>query len=272
MAATDVQFMPNVQRLLAKQGTTFDNAITSFPLCCPSRATFITGQYAHNNGVFGNFAPYGWYGMQGRDNTLPVWLDDVGYRTAMIGKWLNGYGSADAHGEIPRRVRHVARAARRLGLRLPQLRHEPGRPAAHVGRPRVRDGPREVRQGPGRRPARLGRVALRRAGGADGAAALDLLGRREPRGVLARRHGRDDREARQEGGKEAQALLHLVVGRRAAPRGRRDGADGQAGTRPAARRRATPTTSPGCSCRSRRASTSRTSATSPPRSRTRRCR
>ena len=101
MAATDVQFMPNVQRLLARRGATFDNAITSFPLCCPSRATFITGQYAHNNGVAGNFAPYGWYGMAGRDNTLPVWLDKVGYRTALIGKWLNGYGSADAHGEIP---------------------------------------------------------------------------------------------------------------------------------------------------------------------------
>ena len=101
MAATDVQFMPNVQRLLARKGTTFENAITSFPLCCPSRATFITGQYAHNNGVEGNFAPWGWYGMPDRDNTLPVWLDRAGYRTALIGKWLNGYGSADAHGEIP---------------------------------------------------------------------------------------------------------------------------------------------------------------------------
>ena len=101
MAATDLAMMPNVQRLLAKQGTTFDNAITSFPLCCPSRATFITGQYSHNNGVFGNFAPYGWYGMQDRDNTLPSWLDDVGYRTALVGKWLNGYGALDVHGEIP---------------------------------------------------------------------------------------------------------------------------------------------------------------------------
>jgi N-acetylglucosamine-6-sulfatase len=101
MAASDVAFMPNVQRLLAKKGTTFDNAITSFPLCCPSRATFITGQYAHNNGVYGNFAPYGWYGMADRDNTLPVWLDDAGYRTALIGKWLNGYGAVDVHGEVP---------------------------------------------------------------------------------------------------------------------------------------------------------------------------
>ena len=93
--------MPNVRRLLAAKGTTFDDAIDSFPLCCPARATFITGQYAHNHGVAGNFAPFGWYGMKDRKNTLPAWLQDAGYRTALIGKWLNGYGARDAHGEVP---------------------------------------------------------------------------------------------------------------------------------------------------------------------------
>ncbi len=101
MATTDVAHMPNVRRLLAKQGTTFADAVDSFPLCCPARATFITGQYAHNNGVIGNFYPYGWYGMPDRGNTLPAWLDKAGYKTAMIGKWLNGYGALDGHGEIP---------------------------------------------------------------------------------------------------------------------------------------------------------------------------
>jgi N-acetylglucosamine-6-sulfatase len=65
-AAADVAQMPNVKRLLAKRGTTFADAIDSFPLCCPARATFITGQYAHNHGVAGNFYPYGWYGMATR--------------------------------------------------------------------------------------------------------------------------------------------------------------------------------------------------------------
>ena len=88
-----VKAMPNLQDLVAAQGATFTNAVDSFPLCCPSRATFITGQYAHNHGVGGNFFPYGWYGMQGRDNTLPVWLRNAGYYTALVGKWLNGYGS-----------------------------------------------------------------------------------------------------------------------------------------------------------------------------------
>ena len=101
MAATDVALMPNVQRLLAGKGTTFADAIDSFPLCCPARATFITGQYAHNHRVNGNFHPYGWYGMKGRKNILPAWLQQAGYRTALIGKWLNGYGALDAHGEVP---------------------------------------------------------------------------------------------------------------------------------------------------------------------------
>jgi arylsulfatase A-like enzyme len=101
MAATDVAKMPNVRKLLVEQGTTLAETIDSFPLCCPARATFITGQYAHNHGVGGNFHPFGWYGMKNRSNTLPAWLQKAGYRTAMIGKWLNGYGARDAHGEVP---------------------------------------------------------------------------------------------------------------------------------------------------------------------------
>src|SRR3954465_5530437 len=101
-AAADLAQMPNVRKLLAKQGTRFTNAVDSFPLCCPSRATFITGQYAHNHGVLGNFYPYGWYGMKDRGNTLPAWLQKSGYPAPLIGKWLNGYGARDAHGEIPR--------------------------------------------------------------------------------------------------------------------------------------------------------------------------
>jgi arylsulfatase A-like enzyme len=97
----DLAKMPNVRRLLARQGTSFSNAVDTFPLCCPSRATFITGQYAHNHGVVGNFFPYGWYGMRNRANTLPAWLQKAGYRTELIGKWLNGYGARDAHGEVP---------------------------------------------------------------------------------------------------------------------------------------------------------------------------
>jgi N-acetylglucosamine-6-sulfatase len=101
-ALADLKYMPHVRKLIGDKGTTFGNAVDSFPLCCPARATFITGQYAHNNGVAGNFYPYGWYGMKHRGNILPAWLQGAGYKTALIGKWLNGYGARDAHGEVPK--------------------------------------------------------------------------------------------------------------------------------------------------------------------------
>jgi arylsulfatase A-like enzyme len=100
MAASDIKAMPRVRELLSKQGTSFSDAITTFPLCCPSRASLLTGQHAHNHGVSGNFAPEGYYGLTHRDNTLPVWLQKSGYHTALVGKYLNGYGARDPK-EIP---------------------------------------------------------------------------------------------------------------------------------------------------------------------------
>ena len=102
MSAADLELMPNVQKLLVRKGTTFTNAVDSFPLCCPARATFITGQYAHNHGVVGNFAPYGWYGMKDRRTRCRPGSTTRATRTALIGKWLNGYGARDAHGEVPK--------------------------------------------------------------------------------------------------------------------------------------------------------------------------
>ncbi len=71
-AAADLVHMPNVKKLLTDRGTSFSDAVDSFPLCCPARATFITGQYAHNHKVVGNFYPHGWYGMEDRGNILTV--------------------------------------------------------------------------------------------------------------------------------------------------------------------------------------------------------
>jgi arylsulfatase A-like enzyme len=84
--------MPNVRRLLAERGTTFDNSFVSYPLCCPSRATYLTGQFPHNHGVVGNAPPDGGYYKLKGDETLPVWLSRAGYQTAHIGKYLNLYG------------------------------------------------------------------------------------------------------------------------------------------------------------------------------------
>lgn len=51
--------MPQVQALLAAQGTTFTNAFVTTPLCCPSRTSLFRGQYAHNHGVLRNSPPGG---------------------------------------------------------------------------------------------------------------------------------------------------------------------------------------------------------------------
>ncbi len=101
--ADSVRFMPNVQRLLAHRGVTFTNSFVSYSLCCPSRATWLTGQYAHNHGVRGNRLPAGGYSKlaPSLSNSLPVWLQRSGYHTGHIGKFLNGYGNTSPDTEVP---------------------------------------------------------------------------------------------------------------------------------------------------------------------------
>jgi N-acetylglucosamine-6-sulfatase len=90
----DMSVMPRTRRLLGSRGVTFTNSFVSYPLCCPSRATYLTGQYAHNHGVWGNRPPLGGYGRLREAHTLPVWLQQAGYFTGHVGKHLNGYGLA----------------------------------------------------------------------------------------------------------------------------------------------------------------------------------
>ena len=87
----EMRFMPATERLIGGAGATFTNTVTNWPLCCPSRATLLTGQYAHNHGVLGNAAPQGGFDQLNADRTLPVWLQRAGYWTVHIGKFLNGY-------------------------------------------------------------------------------------------------------------------------------------------------------------------------------------
>ena len=100
-ALDTMRAMPRTRRLLGGGGVTFENAVVSFPLCCPSRATFLTGQYAHNHGVLDNHPPRGGYQRLDAEHTLPVWLSRAGYRTGFVGKFLNGYGEGAAARETP---------------------------------------------------------------------------------------------------------------------------------------------------------------------------
>jgi N-acetylglucosamine-6-sulfatase len=91
-----MRVMANVNSLIAAQGTTFQNSFVNYSLCCPSRATFLTGQYMHNHGVVSNDPPNGgferFHALHG-DNNLAVWLRDSAYYTALIGKYMNGYAN-----------------------------------------------------------------------------------------------------------------------------------------------------------------------------------
>jgi N-acetylglucosamine-6-sulfatase len=96
-AVGTIGVMSEVASLLAEQGVTFESSYVSYPLCCPSRATYLTGQYAHNHGVLGAEQPpsrttYASTRKSLATDTLPIWLRRAGYVTAHIGKYMNGYG------------------------------------------------------------------------------------------------------------------------------------------------------------------------------------
>ncbi len=95
-----IQYMPTLQRELAARGVTFTHATVTTPLCCPSRASLLRGQYAHNTGVLTNGSgdlgnrqsrwPGGAEAFP-EQSSLATWLKTAGYRTGLFGKYLNGY-------------------------------------------------------------------------------------------------------------------------------------------------------------------------------------
>lgn len=86
-----MEAMPKTSRIFAENGVTFTNAYATTPLCCPSRASIMTGMYAHNHNVetqtrAGSTLDVGL--------TLQHHLAEAGYYTGFIGKWLNGWNLA----------------------------------------------------------------------------------------------------------------------------------------------------------------------------------
>jgi hypothetical protein len=73
MRTDELQWMPSVQKLIGKQGVTFTNGFAGYPLCCPARASVLTGLYPHNHGVWSHEPPWGFSSLQDAD-TVPVWL------------------------------------------------------------------------------------------------------------------------------------------------------------------------------------------------------
>src|ERR1043165_574593 len=85
---------PNIDRL-AKEGAMFKNAFATTPLCSPSRACFMSGQYVHTNGIRDNVD------RSPQSHAMVTWprlLHDVGYETAFVGKWHMGVDASPRPG------------------------------------------------------------------------------------------------------------------------------------------------------------------------------
>src|SRR3712207_4844065 len=90
-----VQQMPELRSSVIEEGASFQNTFISYPLCCPSRATILTGLYAHNHDVRGNAPPDGGFQKfrsEGyEESTIAVRLQQSGYRTGLFGEYINYY-------------------------------------------------------------------------------------------------------------------------------------------------------------------------------------
>ncbi|HEY6941236.1 sulfatase [Dokdonella sp.] len=91
--ALALDLLPAIEAAMVDGGLRFDESFVTDSLCCPSRATFMTGQYPHNHGVRrGQFGPDGSFGAFDDSRSIATALEAAGYRTGLVGKFLNGYG------------------------------------------------------------------------------------------------------------------------------------------------------------------------------------
>ena len=101
LATNLVQYMPHVLSL-EHDGTTFTNYTVTDSLCCPSRSSIFSGKFPHDTGVFTNSGTDGGFHVfhaRGEESsTFATALQGVGYHTAMMGKYLNGYVPAQKLG------------------------------------------------------------------------------------------------------------------------------------------------------------------------------
>jgi arylsulfatase A-like enzyme len=93
--------MPIVQRELVDRGVTFSHAFVSNPLCCPSRASILTGNYSHTTAVYRQEPPFGAFETFQDSSTLATWLHDEGYTTGLFGKYIDAYQHAAVTGYVP---------------------------------------------------------------------------------------------------------------------------------------------------------------------------
>ncbi len=93
------------QKLLIARGVTFHSHHVSYSVCCPSRSTILRGQYPHNTEIIGNAPPLGgfskFYGTGKESSTVATWLQSAGYKTVLMGKYLNNYPETASATHVP---------------------------------------------------------------------------------------------------------------------------------------------------------------------------
>ena len=93
--------MPEVQRSLVEPGVTFEESFTTSSLCCPSRASILTGAYPHTTGVYRQGGRFGGFRSFEDSTTIATELDEAGYRTGFFGKYLDSYQHDALTGYVP---------------------------------------------------------------------------------------------------------------------------------------------------------------------------
>lgn len=84
--------MPNTRRHFGREGRRYPNAFATTPLCCPARASIMSGRFAHNHGVLHN----GVLPSFDDSDMLQAVLKNQGYHTGIFGKYLNGWSISQA--------------------------------------------------------------------------------------------------------------------------------------------------------------------------------
>lgn len=88
-------YFPNITQHVVNEGTSFERFFVTNSWCCPSRSSILRSQYVHSHGVWTNTPPEGgfarFYELGLERSTIGTWMKDAGYRTALMGKYLNHY-------------------------------------------------------------------------------------------------------------------------------------------------------------------------------------
>jgi arylsulfatase A-like enzyme len=104
MSSSLLRHMPNTRSMIFDRGARFTRFHTNISMCCPARASLLMGRYAHNTGIVGNSFPDGFHGFHTThepQRTVAIALRRrAGYRTSLLGKYLNEYPQVDSRPEF----------------------------------------------------------------------------------------------------------------------------------------------------------------------------